>query len=317
MQNQYVSTSKGRGANRTGFDTFTASDGTVLAVVDAGREDSAVTIVLQHGWTQDHSSWEDVAVLLSDRYRVISFDSRGHGRSDAGPRGTATVEQFADDLAELIEELAPEGPLVIAGHSLGGPVLLALAERHPEIVFDRPTGLALVATSAADIGRDILGLPIAVTAVVSRAVPALTTLRRLSRAPRNSRFPRVIEEFVRLGLYGPGQGTRENRSRTARQVARSHPETTAALVPALMNHNRLGVLALLDKVPTVILAGTRDALTPIAHSRDMAAALPSAKFVVYSRAGHMLPYERADAVADELSALADQVAVLNATRTQG
>lgn len=307
MHNQRVSNSQGRDANRAGFDTLTTSDGTVLAVVDAGPDDSPVTFVLQHGWTQDHTSWEDVAALLSETYRVVSFDSRGHGRSDAGPRGTATVEQLADDLAEVIETLVPQGPIVLAGHSLGGPVLLALAERHPAIVFDRPTGLAMVATSAANIGRDIMGLPTSVTAVVSRVVPAISRFRQLSRAPRNTRYPRLIEEFVRLGLYGPGEGTRANRSRTARQVARSHPETTAALVPELMRHDRLAAMSMLENVPTIILAGTKDGLTPIAHSRAMAAALPQATFVVYPQAGHMLPYERAEEVAGELIALAAQV----------
>lgn len=311
VHNQRVSSSNGRARNRDGFDTLTTSDGTVLAVLDDGPQDSGVTIVLQHGWTQDHTSWEDVAERLASRYRVVSFDSRGHGRSDAGPRGTATVEQLADDLAEVVEELVPEGPIVLAGHSLGGPVLLALAERHPEIVFERPTGLAMVATSAANIGRDILGLPLAVTSVASAAVPVISRLRQLSRAPRNTRYPRVIEEVVRLGLYGPGEGTRANRSRTARQVARSHPETTAALVPALMQHDRLAMMPLLERVPTVILGGTKDALTPIAHSRAMAAALPQAKFVVYSQAGHMLPYERADEVAGELALLADRVVALS------
>lgn len=313
MHNRRVSTSTSRARSRAGFDTLTTADGTVLAVVDSGPQGSPATIVLQHGWTQDHTSWEDVADRLASTYRVVSFDSRGHGRSDAGPRGTATVEQLADDLAELIAVRVPEGPIVLAGHSLGGPVLLALAERHPEIVFERSTGIAMVATSAANIGRDILGLPLAVTSMAAVAAPAISRLRQLSRAPRNTRYPRVIEEFVRLGLYGPGQGTRANRSRTARQVARSHPETTAALVPAMLHHDRLAMLRLLDKVPTVILGGTKDALTPIAHSRAMAAALPQAKFVVYSQAGHMLPYERADEVAAELAALADRVAVLSKT----
>lgn len=311
VHNQQVSTSNSRARSRAGFDTLTTADGTVLAVVDTGPSDARATIVLQHGWTQDHTSWEDVAERLAADYRVLSFDSRGHGRSDAGPRGTATVEQLADDLAEIVHGLVPEGPIVLAGHSLGGPVLLALAERHPAIVFDRATGIAMVATSAANIGRDILGLPLAVTSVASAAVPAISRLRQFSRAPRNTRYPRVIEEFVRLGLYGPGQGTRENRSRTARQVARSHPETTAALVPALLSHDRLAMMPLLEKVPTVILAGTKDGLTPIAHSRAMAEALPQAKFVVYPRAGHMLPYERADQVSAELAALAERVTVLS------
>jgi pimeloyl-ACP methyl ester carboxylesterase len=82
-----------------------------------------------------------------------------------------------------------------------------------------------------------------------------------------------------------------------------------------MRHDRLVMMPLLDKVPTLILAGTKDGLTPIAHSRAMSEALPQARFVVYPKAGHMLPYERADEVADELAALAEQVVQLASERS--
>jgi pimeloyl-ACP methyl ester carboxylesterase len=83
-----------------------------------------------------------------------------------------------------------------------------------------------------------------------------------------------------------------------------------------MHHDRLAMMPMLENVPTLILGGTKDALTPIAHSRAMAEALPQAKYVVYVEAGHMLPYERADEVAAELSELADRVIAANAARNK-
>lgn len=303
-----MSSLQGRAGGTSGFDSFRLADGTVLAVLDEGPSDASTTIVLHHGWTQDHTSWEDVASRLSERFRVISYDARGHGRSDAGPRGTATLSQLADDLAEIVAAKAPSGPLVLAGHSLGGPVVLTAIDEHPELAR-RVIGVALVATSAANIGRDILGLPQLLTRPAMVVAPAVFKVRGLSRAARNSRFPRLLEQVIRIGLYGQGGATRANRSRTARQVARSHPATTAALAIALAGRDWTRMLPALSDVPTVILAGFKDALTPIAHSEAMALALPSAKLVIYPDAGHMLPYEVPyevpDEVAAEIAALAE------------
>ena len=233
---------------------------------------------------------------------MISYDARGHGRSDAGPRGSATLEQLSADLVEIVTALAPEGPIVLAGHSLGGPVVLLAVDQYPDFAA-RIAGVALVATSAANIGSDILGFPSIVTRALFTVAPPILKLRGLSRAARNTRFPAVIEQVVRLGLYGPGAATAANRSRTARQVARSHPATTAALALALTGEDWTSSLETLSTIPTVILAGPKDALTPIAHSRALAAALPSARFVVYPGAGHMLPYEVPDEVAAEIAGL--------------
>ena len=293
----------GRGGPVDGSEVFTLADGTAIAVQVSGPADAAATVVLHHGWTQDHTSWEDVARILASDLRVITYDARGHGRSDAGPRGTATIEQLADDLADVIVHLIPNGPIVLAGHSLGGPVLMAFAERHTNLFAGRVVGVAMVATSAAGIGRDILGLPGTITTPLLLVAPGILRLRTLSRAPVNTRFPRLIAEAVRLGLYAPGHATPYNRKRTAIQVARSHPETTAALAAAIIRHDRTDMLRAFDAVRTVVLAGTRDGLTPIAHSRALAAALPHAEFVVYPKAGHMLPYERSTEVAAQIAAL--------------
>lgn len=293
---------QGRISAAQGFDTVKLTDGTVLVVVDEGEKDAAATIVLHHGWTQDHTSWEDVAEILATKFRVISYDARGHGRSDAGPRGSATIEQLADDLVDVIEQRVPTGPVVIAGHSLGGPVLSALVERHREFVDRRVIGFGFVATAASAIGTGFMGLPDGITRRLIPVASNAARVRALSRGRRNTRFPRIIAEAIRLGLYVPAHATWRNRSRTARQVARSHPETTATLMRAALAHDRMHILETIE-TPTVILAGTKDGLTPVSLSRRMAEAMPHAKLVVYAGAGHMLPYERATEVAEELAGL--------------
>jgi pimeloyl-ACP methyl ester carboxylesterase len=120
----------------------------------------------------------------------------------------------------------------------------------------------------------------------------------------NFRYPGLLAIPLRFGLYGPGAATRHNRRRTAAQVSRSHPATTAALVDEMARHDRVPVLGDLDGTRTVVLAGTKDALTPIAHARAIVEAVPNAELVVYPRAGHMLPYERPAEVAAQITRLA-------------
>jgi pimeloyl-ACP methyl ester carboxylesterase len=290
----------GRAGADPGLDTFAVSDGTVLAVLDTGPADASATAVLVHGWTQDHTSWDDVTEELRGRMRVVAYDSRGHGWSDAGPAGTATVEQFADELAEVLEGLVPDGRLVLAGHSLGGPVLMAFAERHRDLLRDRVDGVAFVATSAAGIGKDLFGFNKRFTAVMMLVRPLVTTVQSRSRRSINFHFPGLLAQVLRLGLYGPGAATKHNRNRTAAQVARSHPATTGQLVDEMVRHDRIARLSDLAGTRTAILIGTKDGLTPIAHSRAIAKALPEAELVVYPRAGHMLPYERAAEVAEQI-----------------
>ena len=285
---------------------FGLADGTVLAVHDHGPARADATAVLVHGWTQDHTSWEDVTARLASRgVRVLAYDARGHGWSDAGPTGTATIEQLADDLAELVEQLVPDGRMVLAGHSLGGPVIMCFAERHAELLRRRVAGVAFVATSAGGLGRDLFGLSARFTAPALLLEPFVTRVRAWSRARRNLRRTGWLAEVLRLGLYGPGAATAHNRRRTAAQVGRSHPATTAALIGELVRHDRVHVLAGLGEIPVVVLAGTKDGLCPMPHARAMAAAMPHSEFVVFPKAGHMLPYERPGEVAQHIARLLD------------
>lgn len=100
----------------------------------------AKTLVLVHGWTCDETFWASNIPGLSKRYRVLTVDLPGHGQSDLAPE--YSMDAFADAVSEVMTEAGVKRATLV-GHSMGGPVLLAFARRHPEQVT------ALVAVDAA------------------------------------------------------------------------------------------------------------------------------------------------------------------------
>jgi pimeloyl-ACP methyl ester carboxylesterase len=278
---------------------FTTSDGTALHVVDTGPRDAAVTTVLVHGWTLDHTSWDEVARDLPGR--VLRHDLRGHGRSAPAPPGTATIERCADDLAELVADRVPTGKVVLVGHSMGGMTIMALAEQHPGLL-DRVAGVVLVATSSGELAGSTLGLPGPLARLFLAGERAAN--RRIARLRRPELLRRTgpARPGLRWLLFGRRPSWR-HVALTAAMVGRCHPVAMVAFRDSLDEHDRRRALAELARVPVVVLTGTRDRLTPPRHARVIADELPGAELVVHPGAGHMLPLERAGEVAARIRAL--------------
>ncbi|MFI6027677.1 alpha/beta fold hydrolase [Amycolatopsis magusensis] len=277
------------------------ADGTKLHLELSGPDDAAVTVVLVHGWTQDLTCWEPVVQRLRDQ-RLLRYDHRGHGRSTPAQRGTATIEQLADDLAEVLGAVVPDGRLVLAGHSMGGMTIMALAERHPELVSRRVAGVAFVATSSGEMNRLTLGLPGLAGRGVTRAEPRVRNLLERRRKDTLPGSPGFLAPFTRWLAFGRG-AARADVLDVSAQALRAHPASIAGFLEAITRHDRRLALAALRGTPAVVLAGQLDRLCPVPHARVIADELPEAEFVYFPKAGHMLPYERADEVAARVRAL--------------
>jgi pimeloyl-ACP methyl ester carboxylesterase len=278
---------------------FVTSDGTALHVVDTGPRDAELTTVLLHGWTLDHTSWDLVAEGLPGR--VLRYDHRGHGGSGHAPAGSATIARCADDLAELIAARVPTGRIVLAGHSMGGMTIMALAEQHPSLL-DRVAGVVLVATSSGELAGSTLGLPIAVGRAVTAGEKAVN--RRIARLRRAELLRRteIARPGVRWLLFGKRPSWRHVAA-TAGMVGRCHPVSMVGFRDSLDLHDRRKALAEFAHVPAVVLAGAEDRLTPLSHAGVLAEELPHAELVIYLGAGHMLPFERAGEVTAHVRAL--------------
>ena len=100
-----------------------------LDVLDTGK---GVPIVYTHGWADDRTAWDGVIQSLGEDIRNISYSIRGHAESDAPLPGNYTRDHTLDDLTRIVDTAA--GPVVLAGHSLGGYLSLAFCLQHPDQV---------------------------------------------------------------------------------------------------------------------------------------------------------------------------------------
>src|SRR5688500_18964660 len=135
-----------------GSRTVTTDDGVPLHVeVDgwAGGEGPApLTVVLSHGFTARLAEWDIQRAALRGRARLVLWDQRGHGRSGWTPLTRATIDRTGRDLGQVLDAVVPGGPVVLAGHSMGGMSVMALARQRPELFGTRVVGAFLLATSA-------------------------------------------------------------------------------------------------------------------------------------------------------------------------
>lgn len=278
--------------------------------VRSDRPDPAAeipTVVLAHCWTADAQLWHYQVTELLSRYghdiRILTWDHRGHGRSDRAPEAACTVANLARDAADLIDLHAPTGPLVLAGHSIGGMTLMALAEQRPDLVR-RTVGALFVATSSGQLDTVTLGLPdlgprarAAIPEMLARRARALSRRRRRSS-------PGIERSVVDRFLFGDPARPRDT-GLVVDQLINCGPETMRGFYNDMQGHERAAALAAYDHVPCRVLVGTRDLLTPPHHSRRITAHLRQGVLELVPDAGHMLPLERPDLVSSHLVTMVD------------
>jgi len=263
-----------------------------------------ITVVLLHGWTLDNRLWRRQIAELPERLgapvQILAFDLRGHGRSDATHGADATLEQLGDDLAEVIRQRAPRGPIVLVGHSLGGMAIMEYAHRHAASFARRVVGVVLVSTSAEGSSRTSYGLSPRLARVMRvLEVQGAGLLARSGAWRPHRRLMPLLAPGVRWLVFGHRVDT-SWIALTASMVGNAPLCAIGGFRPSVDLHHRVETLAAMRGLPVAVLVGTADRLTPPACAETITQQLPDAELRLCEEAGHMLPIERPDCVTDAI-----------------
>ena len=242
-------------------------------------------LVLLHPFPTNHRFWLGVADMLASRYRLIAYDLRGHGDSTPGS-GPATMEKHAADLARLCE-VTKITKAVFAGVSIGGYVLFDFWRRHRErvaalilsdtrAVADTPEGRAARLKSAEDVQQN---------------------------------GPAAFLEGMLAKLLG--QHTRESRPDVVEGTRKMMSKMSAAGIVA----NQQGMAARPDSVPTLatinvptlVLVGAEDTLTPPADAELMHKGIAGSRLETIPRAGHLAIYEQRNTAGKTMRSFLDEL----------
>ncbi|MFG2785714.1 alpha/beta fold hydrolase [Streptomyces prunicolor] len=286
--------------------TVVTDDGARLAVYTSGSARADVTVILAHGMLMTADVWRLQARELSAHgVRVVRYDQRAHGNSEPG-QAELTVDRLGADLAHVIDVTTPQGPFVLAGHSMGGMAALTVAARRPDLIRRRRPRVALISTACsraqlAPSYHPVHWIKTAARASYSYPVcwlpPATDAVRR--RLP--SRHPWALRAATQH---------RHDTPPPSRQAIRgTHTTQIAQLWKSLRTYTTAESLHALDELDdqVEILTGELDDWIPLSQTRELARQLPNARLhEPIVGAGHRLPTDRFGhaAVTQVLSAMA-------------
>lgn len=269
-----------------------------------------LTVVFTHGYLENRHYWHYQRLAMRGYVRMVFWDLRGHGNSPQGATRPVTIERLADDLLLVLERLAPDGPIILVGHSLGGMVTMALARYHPQVFTDRVQGVGFVSTSARmddyDIGLWQVG------EVLWRHVPG-GIQRMLDRPGMDRHVERVRRWTGRLEAEAIKEiafATRvddEILQLTTDMFADAEFASVGDLLTLFSSHDVTAALSVMAALEAAVITGDSDPILAVAHSRTIARALPKALFSVVPRGGHLVSLEHPDIVNPHLFGLVKRV----------
>ena len=245
---------------------------TRLAVYSAG---SGLPLLLLHAFPLDHSMWER-QTSLADHLRIIAPDLRGFGASDAA--SPESIAQMADDAVALLDALHVTRPAVVCGVSMGGYVAQHVAARHP----DRVASLVLVDTKLEADTSETRAARVDLAAKVGRL--GLSILADLM-------IPRLLAPVALNADPKTTARHRDNKAVLQRMIVEQRVGTIQAVLAALGDRPDMTEAMRHVRVPTLLVVGAEDQITPPACLEAAEELIPAARLLIVPHAGHLVPLE--------------------------
>lgn len=240
-----------------------------LHCLDTGTPDSGSTgetILFVHGFPLDHTMWSAQTAEFSKTHRCIAPDLRGFGASGV-TAGTVTMSQFADDLNELLQQLGIDGPIIVCGLSMGGYIAFELWNRHP----NRVGRLVLCDTRAKSDSTEVAR---------GRAIMANQVEQNGMSGVSDGMVPKLI---------AAGSGVAKGITDV---IDSADPNGVAAAQRGMAKREDFTERLSEISIPTLVVCGEQDVITPIEEMRSMTDAVFKSVFAVIPEAGHLAPLEQ-------------------------
>lgn len=286
----------------------TTADGVPLAVREVGPESAPLTVVFAHGFCLRMGAFYFQRARLTeqwgDQVRMVFYDQRGHGQSGNASPDTFTVPQLGQDLEAVLAVMAPRGPVVLVGHSMGGMTVLSHARQFPQRYKTRIVGAALISTAAEGVARSPLGEILRNPALEAARFAVRYAPKFVHRGRGAAR--KLIGPVLRAASYGDEKISPSVVAFSERMMHDTPIATLVGFLHALEVHDETDGLKVLAKIPTLIVCGERDLLTPMEYSEEMAIALPKSELVIIGGAGHLVQLEQPEIVDDALVRLVER-----------
>jgi pimeloyl-ACP methyl ester carboxylesterase len=266
-------------------------DGTLIHVRAAG-DPANPALVFVHGFSVDMTTWHYQWKELSDGYRCILVDQRGHGRSGKAANGDHSLAAMGRDLKAVIDAVVPaDSPVVVLGHSMGGMTLLGLAETHPEVFGTRVVGAVFADTAAAELVRGAagaLGLRlVAMAPGLGRRFAWTITRDRVRKRVTKSDLAYLVARMTNFGPKASPSMVEYVVDLSMRSPIEVWTDGVAALVEMDLRHAIRHV-----RCPALVVVGDLDRMTPPSSAIALKNELPRGRLMVMEGAGHMAPMER-------------------------
>jgi pimeloyl-ACP methyl ester carboxylesterase len=286
----------------------TTPDGVVLHTeVDGGPADE-FTLVFVHGYGLNLDCWHFQRLHFRGQLRQVFYDQRSHGRSGRSEAELCRIPQLAEDLYQVLQEVVGNTPMVLIGHSMGGMTIMRLAQSRPDLFGSQVLGVALFCTSAGDIANHspIRGIPGRTFHRI--AEPLMAGLNRIPELVAQGRRAGSDLGYVVTRRLAFGPDVPPSYVDFASEMLAEIPlEVVADYYPAFDDVDEFRALEIVSNVPTVVVGGENDVITPIDHTARIIDLLPKAEAIRVENCGHLGMIEKHEIFDDALDRLLERV----------
>src|SRR5215207_10187441 len=273
-----------------------------------GADAGDPTLVFVHGYALSLHCWHFQRKHFRGRYRQVLYDLRSHGRSSRSDRKHCRIPQLADDLAQILDEVVGDRPVILIGHSMGGMTIMRLVQSQPERFGSQIRAVALFSTAAGEMAEHspIPRLPGRTFARV--AEPMLAALNRIPELVEHGRRAGSDLGYVVTRRFAFASDVPPSYVEFVSEMLAQTPlEVIADFYPTFAELDEYKALAGLSKLPVLIIGGEDDLFTPVAHTDRIAEQLPDAVALRLPHCGHLGMIEHPDRVNEAVEDLLDRV----------